>query len=112
MPEPRGERCWAELERLQSVRRQPVPLHDLLAQVAKDLAARVAESGADLNIPDDLPIVRGDPTSTTESAWVAREMVPQAVKARASTPEQPTMVARTSGERAKAIPPRRLTSKT
>lgn len=45
-----------------SVRRQSVSLHDLLARITKDLAARAAESDADIDLPGDRLVVRGDPT--------------------------------------------------
>ena len=44
-----------------AVRHQLAPLGDLLAQVIETLADRVAETGAHLNIPDDLPVITGDP---------------------------------------------------
>jgi PAS domain S-box-containing protein len=44
----------------QAVRRQPVSLGDVLAQVADSLAGRVAETGAHLSLPDNLPILHGD----------------------------------------------------
>jgi PAS domain S-box-containing protein len=46
----------------QSLRRQSVSLHDLLAHVIKDLAAPVAESGASIDLPDDRQTVCGDST--------------------------------------------------
>jgi PAS domain S-box-containing protein len=46
----------------QAVRHQPVPMGDVLAQVADSLAGRVAETGAHLSLPDDLPVVQGDQT--------------------------------------------------
>lgn len=50
----------------QAVRRQPVPLGALLAQVAANLSDRVAETGAHFSLPDDLPIVSGDHTLLTQ----------------------------------------------
>jgi len=52
---------YARLGRM-AVRREPVRLGDVLASIGGDLAPRVAELGARLEIPDDLPLVRGDPT--------------------------------------------------
>jgi len=43
-----------------AVRHRPVDLGDLLAQVSGNMANRVAETGAHLSIPDDLPVIRGD----------------------------------------------------
>jgi len=45
-----------------SVRCQPVSLHSLLIQIVKDLAARITETGGNLDLPTDLPVVRSDPT--------------------------------------------------
>jgi PAS domain S-box-containing protein len=45
-----------------SVRRQPVSLHSLLTQIVKDLAARITETGGNLDLPTNLPVVCGDPT--------------------------------------------------
>jgi light-regulated signal transduction histidine kinase (bacteriophytochrome) len=47
-----------------AVRIRPVPLGDIFHQLARDLAGRVADTGAQLNLPvaDDLPVVMGDPT--------------------------------------------------
>ena len=53
--------AYARLGR-QIIRIQAVPLQPLLSQLAGDLAARLAESGGSLSLPDDLPIVCGDPT--------------------------------------------------
>ena len=53
--------AYARLGRT-SMRRRPVPLQSLLAQIQKDLAARITETGAHFDLPDDLPVVRGDPT--------------------------------------------------
>ena len=44
-----------------AVRHQLVALGDLLAQVIETLAGQVAETGAHLNVPDDLPVITGDP---------------------------------------------------
>ena len=53
--------AYARLGRT-SVRRQPVSLHSLLTQIVKDLAVRITETGADFDLPDELPVVHGDPT--------------------------------------------------
>ena len=45
-----------------SVRRQPVALGDLLAGVIEILAGRIAETGAQLDIPGDLPTINSDQT--------------------------------------------------
>jgi signal transduction histidine kinase len=45
-----------------SVRHQSVSLSSLLSQITKDLAARITETGAALDLPEELPVVRGDPT--------------------------------------------------
>ncbi|MBC8264566.1 MAG: MEDS domain-containing protein [Anaerolineales bacterium] len=45
-----------------AVRRQPVPLGDLLARLKDELAGRVTKTGALLSLADDLPIIHGDPT--------------------------------------------------
>jgi PAS domain S-box-containing protein len=43
-----------------AVRHQPVALGEVLAQVSDNLADRVAQTGAHLSLPDDLPVVHGD----------------------------------------------------
>jgi PAS domain S-box-containing protein len=53
--------AYARLGRT-SVRRQPVSLHPLLTQIMKDLAVRITETSAVFDLPDELPVVRGDPT--------------------------------------------------
>jgi PAS domain S-box-containing protein len=53
--------AYARLGR-RSVRSQSVPLGNVLAQNAKDMTARMAETGAVLSFPDDLPTICGDPT--------------------------------------------------
>jgi signal transduction histidine kinase len=53
--------AYARLGRT-SVRRQPVSLRSLLTQIMKDLAARITETGTDFNLPNELPVIRGDPT--------------------------------------------------
>jgi PAS domain S-box-containing protein len=53
--------AYARLGRT-SLRRQPVSLHSLLTQIVKDLAVRITETGADFDLPDELPVVHGDPT--------------------------------------------------
>jgi PAS domain S-box-containing protein len=45
-----------------AVRRESVPLGQALQRVAQDLAGRIADTGARLSLPDDLPVVRGDRT--------------------------------------------------
>jgi PAS domain S-box-containing protein len=46
----------------QAVRRQAVPLRDLLTQIAGNLAGRLAEVGGHLSLPAETPVVQGDPT--------------------------------------------------
>jgi PAS domain S-box-containing protein len=45
-----------------SVRHQSVSLSSMLSQITKGLAARLTETGAALDLPEELPVVRGDPT--------------------------------------------------
>jgi len=52
---------YARLGR-QAVNLQPVALPELLVQVAKNLAPRVSETGAELVIPPGLPTIESDPT--------------------------------------------------
>lgn len=53
--------AYARLGRT-SVRHQSVFLRPLLLQIMKDLAARITETGAEFDLPDELPVVRGDQT--------------------------------------------------
>ena len=46
----------------QAVSRQPVPLCDLLARVTDSLATRIDETGAHIDIPDDLPVLQSERT--------------------------------------------------
>ncbi len=46
----------------QAVSRQPVPLSTSLAQAMRNLADRIAETGAIIDIPDELPTVKGNQT--------------------------------------------------
>lgn len=41
---------------------QPVSLHTILTTVVKDLSSRINQTGAQLRLPDTLPLVRGAPT--------------------------------------------------
>jgi signal transduction histidine kinase len=50
----------------QAVRRQVVPLRDVLAQIAGDLAGRLTEVGGQLSLPAELPVVQGDPTMLSQ----------------------------------------------
>ncbi len=45
-----------------ALRRQPVPLGEVLARVLDNLAERVTEAKASVAIPDDLPVLNSDPT--------------------------------------------------
>lgn len=45
-----------------SMSREPVPLPDLLTQIIETLAPRIAETGANLDIPADLPVITGNRT--------------------------------------------------
>lgn len=45
-----------------ALRPQSVQLGDLVGQISRDLAGRMDEIGAEIDIPADLPVVKGDPT--------------------------------------------------
>jgi len=49
-----------------AVRHLPVPLGELLAAVVKNLAGRAAEIGAHFDIPQEAPVICGDPTLLTQ----------------------------------------------
>ncbi|MDM8554734.1 PAS domain S-box protein [Desulfococcaceae bacterium HSG7] len=49
-----------------AVRHQPVPLGELLAGVVKNLAGRASEIGAHFDIPQEAPVIYGDPTLLTQ----------------------------------------------
>ena len=46
----------------QAIRRRPVPLADVLAGVVETMAARVTETGAQIVLPADRPLIDGDAT--------------------------------------------------
>lgn len=45
-----------------AVKREPVPLKEVLSQVVQNFSDRIVEAGAELTIPDIMPVVRGDRT--------------------------------------------------
>ncbi|MBI4493831.1 MAG: response regulator [Chloroflexi bacterium] len=53
--------AYARLGR-QALRRRRVSLYELIAQIAADLAPRLAETGGQVSLSPNLPTVHGDPT--------------------------------------------------
>jgi signal transduction histidine kinase len=49
-----------------AVRHEPVDLRGVLTQVTENLSARIAETCAQLSLPDNLPVVSGDQTLLAE----------------------------------------------
>lgn len=53
----------------EGVRREAVPLQEILAEILEGFSARIAQSDAAVVLPEDLPVVRGDPTLLTQIFW-------------------------------------------
>jgi hypothetical protein len=77
--------AYSRLER-RTVSRQPVSLRDIVAEVVGDHAARIAETGASINVADDLPILDADPTLLHQIlgnlignglAYIRRDVIPR-----------------------------------